>query len=396
MATIQIEFINQAGGPLLRELVQAAAEAFGPVLYHTADTTGMQAPVSVIAAPRYRRHSLLARLTSWVSYTLVASFRVLFAPRRPLLFIVTNPPFAPLIGYLAKIIKRQSYVILFYDFYPEAMEQFMGVSPSSIISKVMRVLNRIAVQNASGVITISKGLEKTLSQYYPKNGNKINTFIIPTWVDTNSILPMPKAENVFAQEHGQTDKITVLYSGNIGSAHDLSIIPDLADQFRDNTKLHFMVMAESAGRRELEIKCQAKGLMNITFLPLQDEAVLPYSLATADIGLVALARGAEGISMPSKTYYLMAAGCAILSFSRPDSDLAEVIHKHHCGINVLPNDLAAATAAIQSFLEDPAALASFRANARRAAISDFSRGPCVARMLGTISPILTGRNAKRS
>ncbi len=100
--------------------------------------------------------------------------------------------------------------------------------------------------------------------------------------------------------------------GNLGMVHDLTVLPAVAAQLQAYPDVHFVVIGEGAGRKALEAQCARLDLSNLTFLPFQPESALPFSLAMADIGLVALAKGAEGVSMPSKTYYMMAAGSALL------------------------------------------------------------------------------------
>ena len=45
----------------------------------------------------------------------------------------------------------------------------------------------------------------------------------------------------------------------------------------------------------------------VTIVPFQPEEVLSYTLACVDVGVVSFAAGAEGVSMPSKTCFTMAA-----------------------------------------------------------------------------------------
>ena len=59
--------------------------------------------------------------------------------------------------------------------------------------------------------------------------------------------------------------------------------------------------------------------------------MLPFSLASADIGIITLGKGAENISVPSKTYYTLAAGSAILALASAESELALLIDKYNCG-----------------------------------------------------------------
>ncbi|MGD0088576.1 MAG: glycosyltransferase family 4 protein [Planctomycetota bacterium] len=391
MAAQRIVFLNQAGGPLFREFVRVAGAALGPARYYTADATPVGEGVEVVRAPRYRRDSGSARLLSWSCYMAVVAAKILLRPRRPLLFIVTNPPLAPLIGYLARKVRGQRYVLLFYDMYPEALESFAGLSSRSKLARLWRHCNRLAIRNAEAVITISPDMARTLSQYEltgPGVPSKVH--IVPTWVDTAQIRPRAKRENWFAQQHGQVDKLTVLYGGNLGAVHDLSMLPDVAARLQDDPLFHFMVIAEPVARKALEERCAQLKLRNVSFLPLQDEAALPFSLTTADIGLVALAEGGEGVSMPSKTYYLMAAGCALLGFSSLHSDLATLLRQHDCGINVAPHDVNGAVQVLRQWRADPSGLAQCRARARAAAEQYFSRDVCVPRMLAVVQALLHG------
>lgn len=377
--------LNQGQGPLLRELVAAAAESIGPVAYATPDRFSQPVKnVRRIGLPRNRNSSAVARLWGWFAFLLLGGLRALIAPGRPVLFIVTNPPLSPLIGYALKKVKNQRYVLLFYDLYPEAMERLAGLSPQSVVARLWRRMNRAAVRHADRVITISPGLARTVAQYVPLE----QVCIIPTWVDTDVIKPLPKAQNDFAVRHGQTDKLTVLYSGNLGRVHDLTLLPLLADRLRAEPDVHFLVIGEGPGRAPLEAACARLQLNNVTFLPLQPEDVLPYSLACADIALVALAEGGEGVSMPSKTYYMLAAGAALLGLCREGSDLAAVIDTHVCGLHVPPHDVEQAVQAILRMRADRQLLAHYQANARRAAEQRYSRAVCVPQMMTVLQKVL--------
>jgi glycosyltransferase involved in cell wall biosynthesis len=134
-------------------------------------------------------------------------------------------------------------------------------------------------------------------------------------------------------------------------------------------------MIIGAGPRWSEIaeSIERNGDTNITLLPLQAESVLPFSLATADIALVSLETGMEGISMPSKTYYCMAAGAAIVGICPERSDLAYVIREHDCGASIAPGDADGLARIIDRLSASPNELARLRRNARTAAVQTFSR-----------------------
>jgi len=62
------------------------------------------------------------------------------------------------------------------------------------------------------------------------------------------------------------------------------------------------------------------------------------AMLSAQIALVTIARGAEKVVMPSKTYSSMVAGHAIVAVCSAASDLADLVHKHECGWVVEPGD----------------------------------------------------------
>lgn len=377
----KILIFNQGGGPFFREFVAAAATAMGPVRYYGPDEVTIGNNVQQVRMLRHRNDNSVTRLFSWFSYLAIAGLKGLAEQGTPLLFITTNPPIAPILGPIAKKLKGQHYILLFYDVYPDVLVRFGLLSGRSVVVRAWRCLNRLVISNADRVITISPQIAKTLLQYCSDGSRGPHIDIVPTWVDVDRIRPLPKEQNWFATQHGQIGKLTVLYSGNLGKVHDLTMLPEIANRLRGHPDIHFLVIAEGMGRNPLELECTRLGLENITFLPLQNESTLPFSLSTGDIGIVALAEVAEGISMPSKTYYLMAAGNALLGLSSHSSDLASVIREHQCGVNIAPGDVDGATQAILALRDQPAILRGYREQARRAAEQHFSRVACVPKMV---------------
>ena len=81
-------------------------------------------------------------------------------------------------------------------------------------------------------------------------------------------------------------------------------------------------------------------LSNVTFLPYQDPEVLPFSFGSADFAIVSLSSVAEGLSVPSKTFYSLAAGSAIIAISEKGSEIEQLISKNDCGISIQPNEVS--------------------------------------------------------
>ena len=100
--------------------------------------------------------------------------------------------------------------------------------------------------------------------------------------------------------------------------------------------------------------------------------MVPQIMAAAHVGVATLGRGSEGVSMPSKSYDLMAAGCALLGLSQGDNDLRRIIERYECGLNVEPDDTNGVLVALHRFRDDPEFLAHCQSRSRQAAVEQFS------------------------
>jgi len=95
-------------------------------------------------------------------------------------------------------------------------------------------------------------------------------------------------------------------------------------------------------------------------------------LSCADIGLVTLEEGQEGLSVPSKTFGLMAAGVPIIGVMSSFSETARVINEEGCGIVIKPKDVDGLKKAIIFLYGNPEIRKSMSENARSAIDSKYS------------------------
>jgi glycosyltransferase involved in cell wall biosynthesis len=142
---------------------------------------------------------------------------------------------------------------------------------------------------------------------------------------------LQKSNNPFAQQYNLANKFVVMYSGNLGITHDIESIIYAAEKLKNNLAIQFVIIGGGAKKEKIKQMVMDLNLTNVLLLPYQDKEVLPYTLSCADIGVVTLDKGAENISVPSKVYYLLAAGSVILALSSKNSELGLLINKYKCG-----------------------------------------------------------------
>lgn len=374
----RVIFLNQMAGPLFRELSEDISKEWTPSLLITGHPDTLRAPrigsLRIVGAPAYRTESNTVRFMSWLRYTFCALVQCWRQPRSALLFLVSNPPILGIVGYLSKRLRGQRYVFLIHDIYPDVLINFGVLKESGLIARLWERMNRLIYENAEVVFTIGNKMAETLGQKYDYSKTLPgDVVVIPNWADTDWIRPISKEKNDFAKRYGQVGKLTVMYSGKLGETHDVETILAAAKELKEDDFISFMIIGEGPKMKlALETRLQ-NGLDNLTVLPFQSEDTLPFSLPTGDIFIVTLDKGCAGLSVPSKTYYAMAAGAALIGLCDVDSEVAHIIYEHNCGIVVAPGDVEAMVSAILALASDESKLNGYRANSRSAAEKFYSR-----------------------
>lgn len=364
---------NQSQSPAFQRLLEQLTSDFGSCMIYTGTPFPVQNDLTqVVTGPAYNRASLLGRAKTWTAYTISALYSAFRLQGRPFLFAVTNPPVLPLVAWLLSKLKGWPYALLMWDIYPDHMVQAGLLRNRGVVARTWTWLNRKAMRDATVVITIGERMAAVLRDQLGPDAERCRLEVIPNWGDIESLRPIAKADNDLAVEHDQVDKVTVLYSGNMGKTHGLISVVEAARRLQDDPRVSFFFIGDGLGKPELDEAVQRYQLTNVKLLPAQPWAVLPFSLAMADIAIVTQAPGSEHLSLPSKTYSMLATGAAILACTSEDSDLAALVTQHGVGV-VCPQDSPEAIErAIRALVNDPQRLANCRATARAIAEEKFS------------------------
>jgi glycosyltransferase involved in cell wall biosynthesis len=293
---------------------------------------------------------------------------------RPLLFFVSNPPFLGLLGPTVGGLRGWPYVVLVYDVYPDAFERFGRIPEGGVVATGWRMMQRAFLERASAVFTIGECMAERLALAFdPSRTRAGSVIVIHNWADPGFVRPIPKAGNGFAVEHGLADTVNVVYSGNLGETHDLDTMLDAAAAMSGDHRVRFVIIGEGYRRPAIEARVRRESLRNVILLPFQREELLPYTLTCADMAVVTLGRGAEGVSFPSKTYYAMAAGSALLVVATGRTGLKDLVANRGCGVVVEPGDRDGFVAAVKDALDRPDRLAGMRRASRLAVESEYNR-----------------------
>ena len=306
---------------------------------------------------------------------------MLKADRNTVVFIVSNPPFLGFFALLVNLIKRTRYIVLVYDIHPDILISFGVLSKNSFPAKLWRLMNRRVWNRSIAVYTIGSVMAENLTrQFSVKNTELGHVGVIPPWANTNKIKPIEKIDNPLSKELNQESKITILYSGNMGISHDIDSILRAAKILKNEENIVFLLIGEGEKWQDAVDFQKDNDLSNLQVLPFQSEERLPYIMALADIALVSLDEGGEGLMLPSKMFYYMAAGAAVIGICKGRSDMSEIIQNSGCGMIVEPKNPEELAVIIKDLSKNVERLTELKRLSRKSAVVNFSRDVCTKKL----------------
>lgn len=311
---------------------------------------------------QFGKKRLHGRLLDGITFSIAAFFKLLLSRQRGILLATTNPPFLIWVVLFISILRKRKYVVLIHDVYPDVAIKLGYMSEKGVITRIWRWLNKHSYKRARAIVVLGEEMRRIIQQ---AGADPSKIHVIHSWADGSLLYPQKKDKNPFVKQHGLEGKIVVLYSGNLGQAHDLESLVEAADQLRDLQELVFLFIGEGAKKEKLVSMVREKGLVNVVFLPPVPYEELRFSLPAGDIGVVTLERGVEGLCEPSKLYAYLAAGLAILALVGRSSEVARIIEMHKCGFRVDQNDVKGVVEVLRRWMVNREEMEEMKHRARK-------------------------------
>ncbi len=387
----EVLFSNQGPGLLYRDIARAIVDAGIPLRQVVPRSQWVLDPAEVETIFGCTRDTRTAvrRIWTWGRFTLRALWSMI-RHRKSFGLLVTNPPFVAWVAPLAKKLFGFRYGVIMYDLYPDILVSLSMLKANGLLHRLFRWINGVSLRNAEVIITIGRCMKRTTAEYLPDSSD-IPIHVVHNWVDIDEIRPTDKQDNLFAIEHGLVDKFVVMYSGNWSPTHGLDLVVELADELRDIKDLAFMLIGEGGCKKQIEEDVNRRQLPNLKILPFLPHEMFRYSVASADCQIVSLDKAFYGISMPSKTYAALAAGCAILAVTPEATELQAIVEQYDCGVRIPPRDLDSLRQAVLAYCNDRDLLARHKANSRKMAELHANGQICTAEYIRILKPYLEDR-----
>ena len=252
-------------------------------------------------------------------------------------------------------------ILIAQDIYPEVMIAHGMIKRGSGAAKVLAAIFRWAYRRATYVVSLGPTMTARLQE---KGVDASRVREISNWA-TGDLSVVRGSLNSFKAEWGLSGKFVLLYSGNLGAAHDAeTMLRAVAAARASLPDLRMVIIGAGSRIAQARSLVQSLALEEVVlFKPFVSDDLLPQSLGVAHMGVVTLLPGFEGLVVPSKLLGQMARGIPTVYVGPKNSDVADLISKSDGGISVENGQWADLAAGLTELVTDPAALDRMGASA---------------------------------
>jgi glycosyltransferase involved in cell wall biosynthesis len=321
--------------------------------------------------------SKVARLFSYFSFFATAAVIGVTSRKFDLVITLTTPPLLSVMGTIMKRLRGTRHYIWEMDIYPDVAVDLGMWKPDSAVTRAVGAVADFSRANADGVIALGDCMRDRLMGR-GLDGARIH--VAQNWSDGDAIEPLPL--------RGQKE-FKILYSGNLGLAHDVDTIYGAMLRLKNDHRFRFIFAGGGALREDLQTLCQREHIDQAAFRPYCERGLLSQSLGEGDLGLVTQRAECSGSVVPSKVYGLMAAGRPLLYIGPRDSTPAHIIQEFHCGWHVDIGDVDGLVNLLQLLESDDELLRDAGQRGRQAFLKHFDKPLGVARVCSILGAAAT-------
>jgi colanic acid biosynthesis glycosyl transferase WcaI len=386
------ETIVQALSPSHRVTILCGRPSYDPIERRPwrPFQTEQAGPARIIRAGStdFSRVDMKKRVLNYLSYVTLAIPRALIVPCDVIL-AMTDPPFQGIVGAIVAALKRKPYVYNIRDMYPDMAVGGSIVKPG-MFARIWEKLHRWALRRATRVIVLGEDMRRRI---IAKGVDPARVLIVRDGAEIlpmNAPLPSPDPEVVRAIRGDFS--FVLVHAGNLGFYGAWNTLVTAARNLAsDGVALVFV----GDGAQRSQIEAAAAGSSNIRFLDFFPASKIPSVLAAADVHVITVKRGLEGVVVPSKMYGILAAGKPILAVAPNETDAVSLGVQRGFAVAADPDRPAEVVIAVRALASDPAKLKA-KGEAARAAAPDYDRVKELQRFLKIINLLAADRKIEEA
>lgn len=292
-----------------------------------------------------QRSNFFGRLVNYFSFTMAVLLNISKFRSYRYVVVYSNPPILPLAAILSNKLYGCKIIFVAYDLYPEIAIKTGTLTTSSLISKVMRCINKKLYSNAYRVVALSNDMRNFILENRPIDQKKV--VVIPNW-DTTIKKPEKSSKNQFSEEY--KGKVVISYLGNMGTCQDMDTLLGAIRELKKENRIQFLLAGHGNKKERIGQIVKNENLKNVKVFGFLQGQAFEDALKISTCSVVSLEKGLTGLCVPSKTYSYIEAGKPVIAIMEK-SDLTEDIENYNCGFYVNNGDVTGLTMILKKIAE---------------------------------------------
>ncbi len=261
------------------------------------------------------------RALNFASFSAACVWRLAITRRQDAVVALTSPPLVSWLASLFTRLKGGRLIFWVMDLNPDEAIAAGWLKPNSVAARLLSALLKSSMQHAARIVVLDRFMkERIAAKGIP--AHKIE--VIPPSCD-NSVEYDREGREAFRRRHNLTEKFVVMYAGNHSPCHPLDTLLEAANGLRARADIAFCFAGGGSELGKVKEFARINQLENILCLAYQAEAELPGMLSAADLHVVIMGEGYQGIVHPSKIYNILAVGAPFLYIGPIESHVADII-----------------------------------------------------------------------
>lgn len=259
-----------------------------------------------------------------------------YLDQRPFDLVITPTPpitFVDVVAWLKKRFTIKSYLIL-RDIFPQNARD-LGMIKNPFLFNHFRRMEKKLYRYSDIIGCMSQGNIDYVLKHNPEvNPHKLS--LLPNW---QKLYPLVKGNGAIKAKYGLEGKYIAIFGGNIGEPQKIDNIAALANEYKNNKHIVFLVVGAGTRKKYLEQLAAAQNLDNLIIkdqMPRNDYQEL---VCNADVGLISLSEKFTIPNIPSKTLSYFNAKLPILAAVDSNTDYGKILELSGSGLWSVTGDL---------------------------------------------------------
>jgi glycosyltransferase involved in cell wall biosynthesis len=349
-----------------------------------------------VGGTSYGKGGLLKRSADFGSFYAAAGLKLVQLPAPDVILALTSPPLIAGLAMMQRKFRMSDggrpvrFVYHVMDLYPDAAVASGLFRAGGATDRALGQVTAQTLRSADGVIALGRDMRDRILARYGRYVRAGRIHVVPPWADGRELYPIGKSDNPLAVEMGLGDTFNVVYSGNLGVAHDVRTIIEAIELTAGNERIRWLFIGGGKGFDQLRDQASASHRPHVRILPYQPRERLNESLNLADVHLVSQLPPFVGLVVPSKLFGIMAVAKPTIMIGPAGAECSRILAEHDAGL-VIPNgDARGLAGAIERLAGDAEAARAIGRRAREAFERRYDRRIACGRMMSILQSVCDG------